>query len=165
MSDLNAKAFAMNRTWASSEERVSSARGKGAAEVGPDLSDQRRILLVDDDQDILCGACLRLRAAGYATMTVGDGEQAIAAAVENQPDAIVLDVRMPKKDGLTALGELRNISATRDIPVVMLSASVVDEKRSLNAGARYFLRKPYRGNDLLAAITAALTTPSSMSED
>ena len=165
MSDLNAKAVAMARRWASSEVRVPSARGKGAADVAADLSDQRRILLVDDDHDILRGACLRLRAAGYATMTVGDGEQAITAAVENQPDAIVLDVRMPKKDGLTALGELRSSSATRDIPVVMLSASVVDEKRSLDAGARYFLRKPYRGNDLLAAITAALTTPSSMSED
>lgn len=148
-----------------SADRISSPRSEQVLAVAPGGSEHRRILLVDDDHDILRGACLRLRAAEYVTMTVEDGEQAIAAAVANQPDAIVLDVRMPKKDGLAALEELRSQTTTRDIPVVMLSASVVDEKRSLNAGARYFLRKPYRGNDLLAAITAAITAPSALTRD
>jgi CheY-like chemotaxis protein len=128
-------------------------------------SQNRRILLVDDDHDILRGACLRLRAAGYETMAVNNGVQAVAAAIENRPDAIVLDVRMPGKDGLSALGELQDGNVTRDIPVVMLSASVVDEKRSLDAGARYFLRKPYRGTDLLAALTAALSSSTPLPRD
>ena len=103
-------------------------------------------------------ACLRLQAAGYHMLTAGDGEAGIAAAVANQPDVILLDVRLPRRDGLSALSELKRRSETKHIPVVMLSASVVDQQAALDAGARFFLRKPYRGDMLVQAVRTALTT-------
>lgn len=119
-----------------------------------------KVLLVDDDQEIVDGASLRLRAAGFDTITAKDGEQGVASAITNRPDAIVLDVRMPHMDGLTALNKLQANEATRNIPVVILSASLVDQQAALDAGARFFLTKPYQGKNLLAAVDAALTRPA-----
>ena len=115
-----------------------------------------RILLVDDDQDILHGAVLRINAAGFQPITASNGEDAVASAAENQPDAIVLDVRMPGLDGLAALRMLREQDSTRHIPVVMLSASLIDQKACLDAGARFFVAKPYAFQTLLAAIHTAI---------
>ena len=67
-----------------------------------------------------------------------------------------MDVRMPQKDGLTALDELKQKSDTRQIPVVMLSASLVDREKALDAGASYFLSKPYEGHELIKAVNAAI---------
>lgn len=115
-----------------------------------------RVLIVDDDHDITTAAGMRLRAAGYDTMTASDGEVGVATAVEAQPDAIVLDVRMPKKDGLQALDELQQNETTCKIPIVMLSASLIEQQAALDAGARFFLTKPYQGKELIAAVAAAL---------
>jgi CheY-like chemotaxis protein len=122
------------------------------------MPDDRTVLLVDDDNEIVCAACWRLRAAGYRTLTADDGEAGIAAAVASQPDAILLDVRLPRRDGLSVLAELKRRPETHHIPVVMLSASVVDQQAALDAGARFFLRKPYRGEMLVQAVEAAVTT-------
>jgi CheY-like chemotaxis protein len=116
------------------------------------------ILVVDDDDDVRIGVSTRLKMAGYQTMLARDGEEGIAAAVESNPDAVVMDVRMPRKDGLTALTELRTRPDTNHIPVVMLSASLPDEKLALRAGASFFLRKPYRGHLLLSALNSALSS-------
>lgn len=75
---------------------------------------------------------------------------------ESRPDAIVMDVRMPRMDGLTALAELKADPDTRDIPVVMLSASLPDQKEALDRGARFFLRKPYGGQALIEAVRSSL---------
>jgi len=116
------------------------------------------VLMVDDDEEITCAACLRLRAAGYRTLTAGDGDAALAAAVANHPDAILLDVRLPRRNGLSVLSELKRRPETTQIPIVMLSASVVDQQAALDAGARFFLRKPYCGDTLVQAVRTALTT-------
>ena len=115
------------------------------------------VLMVDDDREIVRGACLRLQAAGYRMLIAGDAEAGIAAAIANHPDAILLDVRLPRRDGLSALSDLKRRPETKHIPVVMLSASVVDQQAALDAGARFFLRKPYRGDMLVQAVRAALT--------
>ena len=120
------------------------------------------VLMVDDDEEIVCAACMRLRAAGYRTLTAGDGDAAVAAAVANHPDAILLDVRLPRRDGLSVLSELKRRPETTQIPVVMLSASVVDQQAALDAGARFFLRKPYCGDMLVQAVRTALTTNDSV---
>ena len=120
------------------------------------MSDHATVLLIEDDREILNVAALRLRAAGYTTLAAADGEEGVQKAVADRPDAIVLDVRMPRKDGMTALVELQEQDETRHIPVVMLSASVVDQQRALEAGARFFLTKPYQGRDLLTAVSAAM---------
>lgn len=115
------------------------------------------ILIVDDDRDVRVGTRLRLQAAGYKTLEAENGVDGIAMAIENQPDAILMDIRMPKMDGLTALRLLQNNDTTRNTPIVMLSASHVDQSEALDSGARFFLAKPYQGPEMLAAIDAALS--------
>jgi CheY-like chemotaxis protein len=126
---------------------------------------QLTVLIVDDDREIVTAATLRLRAAGYRTLTAHDGESGVALAAERQPDVILLDVRMPRMDGLTALAELKQRGDTRDIPVVMLSASIVDQRAALQSGARYFLKKPYCGETLVQAVAAALDLPDDVLHD
>lgn len=120
------------------------------------MTNPNRILLVDDDADVLRGAMLWLKAAGYETYTANDGNQAIAVAVQDKPDAIVMDVRMPNRDGLSAMSQLQQRDDTKDIPIIMLSASLIDQQRALDAGARFFLSKPYEGKKLIAAVNAAV---------
>lgn len=119
------------------------------------MSDHR-VLLIDDNHDVVRAAGLRLRTAGYHTLAAYDGDEGIKSAVENRPEAIIMDVRMPGKDGLTALSELKRRDDTRHIPVVMLSASIVDQKAALEAGAAFFLKKPYHGDILVRAVDAAV---------
>lgn len=114
------------------------------------------ILVIDDDHDVVFGASLRLRAAGYQTLVAYDGQQGIGVAKDRHPDAIVLDVRMPRLDGLAALSRLRTSRDTRDIPIVMVSASLIDRHAALDAGARFFLSKPYQPESLLAAVRSAM---------
>jgi CheY-like chemotaxis protein len=120
------------------------------------MTNAKNILLVDDDREILRGASMRLKAAGYRTLSAQDGRDGVIAAIDHHPDAIVLDVRMPRMDGLSALRELRQREATRHIPVVMLSASLIDQKEALEGGARFFVRKPYQGQELIAAVQTAM---------
>ena len=122
------------------------------------MPEVKHLLLIDDDQDIVAGACMRLRAAGYDVVSATDGEQGVAAAESMHPDAIVLDVQMPRMNGLAALNRLKAGIDTRNIPVVMLSASLSEQTAALDAGARFYLRKPYRAQTLLAAIDAAVAS-------
>jgi DNA-binding response OmpR family regulator len=117
--------------------------------------------MVDDDNDIRQGASLRLKAQGYEPILASDGEEAIASAIANRPDAIVMDVRMPRGDGFSALVRLKENERTRRIPVIMLSASIGDRQASLDAGARFFLDKPYQGKTLVAAVETAIAESNS----
>ena len=114
------------------------------------------ILLIDDDREIVFGTSLRLRAAGYHTLAAHDGDEGCKAAARHHPDAIILDVRMPRLDGLAALVWLRNRADTREIPIVMVSASLVDQQAALDSGARFFLSKPYQAKTLLVALSEAM---------
>ncbi len=96
------------------------------------------VLLVDDDHDVAFGASLRLRAAGYETLMAHDGREGVAVARQRHPAAIVLDVRMPRMNGLVALANLQRDQRTKDIPIVMLSASLVDQQAALEAGGAIF---------------------------
>lgn len=114
------------------------------------------ILIVDDDAGVRLGTRLRLESAGYRTLEAKDGQHGIAMAIEHHPDAVLLDVRMPNMDGLTALRLLQNNEVTRNTPIVMLSASHVDQTRALDSGARFFLTKPYQAPQMLETLAAAL---------
>ena len=120
------------------------------------MAEKKTVLVVDDEREIAQGACLRLKCAGFSTLTASDGRMGVDTAAKKQPDAVVLDVRMPRMDGLTALGHLRVRADTRHIPVVRLSASLVDKQAALDSGARFFLTKPYDAPTLIAAIKAAV---------
>lgn len=110
------------------------------------------MLIADDDREIVDGLALRLKSAGYDTIFACDGEQAVTSAHQRRPDAIILDVRMPRMDGLAALSRLKADAETRDIPVMMVSASVQDRIAALDSGARFFLSKPYQAKSMLEAL-------------
>lgn len=124
------------------------------------MTKSKRVLIVDDDQDIVNGAAIRLGAAGYETMVAKDGIDGLSKAIDTLPDAILLDVRMPRMDGLSTLTRLQDHDQTKDIPIVMLSASIVDQHAALDAGAKFFVSKPYNGKQLVAILDAAMTTPT-----
>jgi signal transduction histidine kinase len=118
------------------------------------------VLVVDDDQEVNSCLGVRLQAAGYDVLSAFDGEQGLAAAIEHHPDAVVLDLRMPNKDGLAVLQEMRCHQAIGQTPVVVLSANIRDQHRALEAGANYFVAKPYEAADVLSAIESSLSERS-----
>jgi CheY-like chemotaxis protein len=120
------------------------------------MPDRNTILVADDDPDILEGVRCRLHTAGFDTLEAHDGSEAVDAATRRHPDAILLDVLMPRMDGLSALRTLQRRQETKDIPVVVISASLRDRKAALDSGARLFLTKPYDGKTLLTAIRSVI---------
>ncbi len=120
------------------------------------LSNRSVILIVDDNEDSVLATSLRLQSAGFQSLTASDGNEGLASAIKHRPHAIVLDVRMPNKDGLAMLAELRSRDETEMIPVVMLSASILDQKAALDAGASFFVKKPYDGAQLVRAVVMAI---------
>ncbi len=127
------------------------------------IKNGRTILIVDDDEEIVRGTTVRLRAAGYETCAAYNGADALRSLGCIRPDAILLDVRMPGLDGLAVLKLLQEDMDTRPVPVIMLSASLCDQRTALNAGARFFLAKPYRGAELLQVLQQ-VTEPSGHGE-
>ena len=118
------------------------------------MGEIRRILVVDDDREIARGLSYRLKAKGYEVQAAHGGEQGFTLACEERPDAVVLDIRMPDVDGLTVLSRLKDHPETKSIPVIMCSASLVDQKDALDRGASFFVQKPFEAEVLLAAIEA-----------
>jgi len=115
-----------------------------------------RILVVDDDHDIAFGTCCRLKHAGYQTITAKDGVEGLEQAAAQLPDAILLDIRMPKMDGFTTLRHLKANDRTKDIPVVIISASLVDQQKALDSGAQYFLPKPCNTRQIVEKVDAVV---------
>jgi two-component system phosphate regulon response regulator PhoB len=101
-----------------------------------------------------------LNSAGFQVISASDGVEGLDVTRSRKPDAIVLDVRMPKMDGLTMLKELRTESGIKQTPVVMLSASIRDQHDALQAGANYFVRKPYDAAEVLSAIESSIARPA-----
>jgi DNA-binding response OmpR family regulator len=120
------------------------------------MLDKVRVLIIDDDQEIVAGVVIRLQAAGYETQVASDGVGGVTLARQYLPDMILLDMRMPTWDGMRVLSELQATPDTAHIPVVMLSASLGDRQRSLRAGARLFLSKPYDGAALVKTMSLVM---------
>jgi DNA-binding response OmpR family regulator len=114
-----------------------------------------RILIVDDDVELVGLLRYALETAGYEVVAAFDGEQAMAIAAEAAPDLAVLDVNLPRADGFQVLERLRQHSG---IPVMMLTvrADEADEVRGLDLGADDYLRKPFSPRALLARVRALL---------
>lgn len=120
------------------------------------MSEPQRVLIIDDDRKIVQAISIRLRSEDCEVLAAHDGEAGLAAATALIPDLIVLDIRMPKMDGLSLLAKLREQSRTQDIPVIVLSASAVEESNALDAGAYCFLAKPFDPPTLLQYVASAL---------
>jgi signal transduction histidine kinase len=116
------------------------------------------ILVADDNAENRAVAKATLEDEGYDVIFAGDGEQAVAAFAERSPDCVLLDVKMPKMDGVAACREIRALPGGRDVPVVFLTAlrDVETFDRAQLAGGDDFMTKPYRPAELVARIEAAL---------
>jgi DNA-binding response OmpR family regulator len=126
--------------------------------------DPRTVLVADDDEDILQLVAFRLERAGYTVVTAADGQLALAAAREHQPDLAVLDVMMPGLNGYEVTRQLRADPATAHIPVILLTARVqeADVSRGFDAGADDYLRKPFSPQELRSRVQAILARRSSV---
>jgi len=113
------------------------------------------ILIVEDEPKLAALLTDYLRAAGYDTHWVADGNQAMAAIGEHQPDLVVLDLMLPGRDGLDICRELRRSS---EVPVVMLTARVeeIDRLLGLELGADDYICKPFSPREVVARIKAIL---------
>jgi DNA-binding response OmpR family regulator len=118
-----------------------------------------KILVVDDDPDLVRALRLRLRANHYDIATATDGYGAIASAQKERPDLIVLDLGLPAGDGFVVLERLQNSDALSGIPVIVLSARDPqnNEQRALKAGATAFFQKPADNDELLNVIRTSLS--------
>jgi len=118
----------------------------------------KKILIVDDEQDILDLLEFNLEAEGYKIVLAKDGEEALEKAKKKSPDLILLDIMLPQKDGWEVLRELRSIKQTANIPVIFLTAkdSEIDEVVGLELGAEDYVVKPIAIRKLLARIKTAL---------
>jgi two-component system KDP operon response regulator KdpE len=117
-----------------------------------------KILVVDDDVDLVRALRLRLRSHDYNIATASDGYAAIAAAQKEHPDLIVLDLGLPVGDGFVVLDRLQSSDSLSGIPVIVLSARdpQANEERALKAGATAFFQKPADNDELLNVIRASL---------
>jgi two-component system KDP operon response regulator KdpE len=115
---------------------------------------KQRILVVDDDPDLVRALRLRLKANNFEVSTATDGYSAIATAQKEHPALIVLDLGLPAGDGFVVLDRLQNLDALAGIPVVVLSARdpQANEERALKAGAAAFLQKPADNEELMNVI-------------
>lgn len=114
-----------------------------------------RLLLIEDEPDLLSGLTRALRRAGYSVDTAEDGEDGLFKALEIDYDAIVLDVMLPRMDGWAVLTKLREKKST---PVMMLTArdATKDRVRGFDSGADDYLVKPFELDELLARLRALI---------
>jgi DNA-binding response OmpR family regulator len=122
-----------------------------------------RILVVDDEADILDLLSELLGESGYDVVRASDGREAMRALFQAQPDLVLLDVAMPELDGWQTLERIRDAS---DLPVLMLTARAGedDKVRGLRAGANDYVTKPFSTRELLARIDALLRARTGSSQ-
>jgi two-component system alkaline phosphatase synthesis response regulator PhoP len=118
-----------------------------------------RILIVDDEREIVRGLEDNLRFEGYQTVSAANGEDAIALALSVAPDLILLDITMPRMSGWDVCRALRDKGV--DAPIVMLTArgDELDRVRGLELGADDYVTKPFSLRELLARVRAVLRRP------
>jgi CheY-like chemotaxis protein len=121
--------------------------------------DRDHLLVADDDPAVRRQVATLLRRKGYSVLEAADGEEAVAIALRERPAMVLLDIRMPRMDGIEALHALRDLEETHDVPVVMMTASpaVAGAAREEMAelGVSALLTKPVTMEDLLAPIVGA----------
>ena len=118
----------------------------------------KKVLIVDDEPQMLSLLSTRLRSEGYEVITAFSGEGCLEKAEQDQPDLILLDVLLPGMSGFEVSKRLKKNPRTKDIPIIMVTALIGDEasKKSLESGAIYFVSKPFDTQTLLSEISEAI---------
>lgn len=124
------------------------------------MKKKARILAVDDDEKVLRLIEALLIPHGYEVIPARNGQEAITAMTSTKPDLVLMDIFMPKMDGYTALGTIKNDVATREVPVVMVTAvgQELNKKLAESLGAAGYITKPFQSPELLDIIDHLLPT-------
>jgi len=125
----------------------------------------KRILIIDDDQDLLLGLTARLKANGYGVICATNAISGITVAHKEAPDLVILDLGLPADEGFLVLEQMRRLADLVATPVIVLSARdpAGNEQRALDAGAVAFYQKPPDNHQFLAAIRHALGETTALS--
>jgi DNA-binding response OmpR family regulator len=129
-----------------------------------------KILIVDDEQPIIDLLSYNLRRAGYQVLVAWDGEGALTLARRERPDLIILDLMLPKLDGIEVCRALRREQAdvgTSEVPIIMLTArdEEIDRVLGLELGADDYVVKPFSVRELLARVKAVLRRTQQSPQD
>jgi DNA-binding response OmpR family regulator len=113
-----------------------------------------RVLVIDDEPDVLLVCRVNLQAAGHDVLEALDGETGLQLALEKDPEVIVLDVMLPGRDGLSILGDLSADERTAETPVILLTAKTQDEDvmAGWQAGCTEYLTKPFLPANLVETV-------------
>jgi adenylate cyclase len=117
--------------------------------------DTKRILIIEDEENISNILKLNLEVEGFEVRVAGDGASGFTTALDFRPDLITLDVLMPQRDGWDTLRDLKTDERTRSIPVVMISV-VPEQKKAIDLGAQHYLVKPFHFDQVLQVIHGEL---------
>ena len=117
--------------------------------------DKKTILIVDDEKTIVYMLVINLQKEGYNTLEANDGEEAVRIALEQKPNLVLLDIMLPKMDGLAVCKRIRQ---SLDIPILMISAKdeEIDKILGLELGADDYITKPFSVRELMARVKANL---------
>ena len=122
---------------------------------------KQRILIIEDETDIMTALRLRLEANGYEVTAAADGPGGLRQARAEKPDLIILDIMLPKLDGYQIARMLKYDENYAKIPIIMLTAKVqqTDVEQGLATGADAYMTKPFKSEELLAEIRKLLAKP------
>ena len=117
-----------------------------------------KILVVDDEHDMLIMSRIRLEKSGYTVITASNGNECIEKAIEEKPSAILLDVLLSGKSGYEVCKSLKANAKTKDIPVIMVTSLIGEstQRHGIESGAEYLISKPFDPEDLLWEIEDVL---------
>ena len=121
----------------------------------------KKILIVDDEPSVR-SLVRKLLGKSYVILEASDGKEAVNMALSQQPDLILMDILMPKMDGLTACYTIKTNEATKSIPVIMLTAVDYELNKKLSQdvmGAHGYITKPFSSRQLMNAIGQFLAVP------
>jgi DNA-binding response OmpR family regulator len=126
----------------------------------PEASPKPRILVVDDEPDLIAVLRMGLQMEGFEVLEAADGAAGLERARADKPDLIVLDLMLPKMDGYQVCRSLKFDSRYKSLPIFILSARPGEQDRrlALEMGADDFIRKPYDLKELVAKIRGRLKT-------
>ncbi len=115
---------------------------------------QKRILVVDDEPDVVKTLSKAIRRQGFDVVSATDGEQALERVKDSHPALVILDIIMPKLDGIEVLQRIKGDPQTASLPVIMLTARAGDEDmlKGYKYGANYYISKPFRIAEVLDGI-------------
>lgn len=121
--------------------------------------EKTKVLIVDDEPNILLSLEFILEEEGYDVYVAHDGDEALETAEAVRPDLILLDVAMPRKDGYEVCRILRERATLKDVKVVMLTAKgqPLERKKGVEVGASLYVTKPFSAADLLERIRSVLS--------